>query len=393
LSEERLLLAELEQLLAARVGGLRVERRTGDRIVSRYFRFGPGAEALAVTTAVLPGGLAQVLPAWLQEGIAGSGQDWVRGSARLGFELSIFEPRSPDHAIEDSLVELIRTPDAHRVVDAILEWATYPLRTGAPSPRDALTRTRAAVAAALADASNPPPWSSEPPAGLCSARVAFHYPRDRRGRLRTTTRALLQVLEPSGTVRGRERCRFVTLKGGSFRTVESEEFVAYQEHRWHQQTWRWGDGPLPPAADRWGVADAGRAREAAALLEAGEFTAGLALFDVALSQPLLQVIEGRPMGLHLAQFAVRWANTAAEELAGVAPWRLRPLTGRKPVRLFGLGGITSIQKPSVVLTADAGATLDFDYTGSLQRPAREDWQRSLDFEAIRLGLATEGALV
>ena len=53
--------------------------------------------------------------------------------------------------------------------------------------------------------------------------------------------------------------------------------------------------------------------------------------------------------------------------------------------------MTSIQKPSVVLTGAAGATLDFDYTGSLQRPALEEWQRSLDFEAIRLGLATEDA--
>ena len=54
--------------------------------------------------------------------------------------------------------------------------------------------------------------------------------------------------------------------------------------------------------------------------------------------------------------------------------------------------MTSARKPSVVLTSAGGATLDFDYSGSLQRPAREDRQRSLDFEAIRLGLATEGSL-
>jgi hypothetical protein len=57
------------------------------------------------------------------------------------------------------------------------------------------------------------------------------------------------------------------------------------------------------------------------------------------------------------------------------------------MRLFGLGGSGAQVKPVVALSLRDGVpTLDVTGLGSNRRLAREDWQRSIDFEAVRLGI-------
>jgi len=99
------------------------------------------------------------------------------------------------------------------------------------------------------------------------------------------------------------------------------------------------------------------------------------------------VLAGEPLDPITAGLAERWGTVAGEELAAAAPWRLATLAGKTWTRMFGLGGSGAQVKPVVALGLRGGSpTLDVIASGSNRRLAREDWQRPLDFEAIRLGM-------
>lgn len=346
--------------LARRAPGLRVEiTREG------------AVPALEVRSPLIPDGVARVHAAYRPDGYA----------------MMATEPL-PGHAT--GATAWLRSPDPAAIADAIAGWATRPLRTPLPRPAGAAERRRqvqARLRSALADAAGPPPLrSGAGPPGADPALIAFHFPRDRRNRMRASARVLLEVLEPGRPGR-RSRCLFVRLREGAFEAFESDEFVENQDHRWNRQPWRWRPGPAVAAAERWGVSDLPAAVAAAAQLEAGEHAAAFARFGVHLGDQLRKVLAGEPLGPLTGDLAGTWGTVAADQLAAAAPWRLPALAGKAWLRVFGLGGSNAQVKPVVALGLPAGApTLEVMGLGSNRRLAREDWERSLDFEAHRLGL-------
>jgi hypothetical protein len=289
----------------------------------------------------------------------------------------------------------LRTANPAAVAEAIADWATRPLRVQLPKPissSELQSRIRARIKSAIADAAVPPPLHTD---GLLPevepGLSAFYYPRDRRGRMLTTVKVLIELVE-TGRPGRRSRCRFLRFRG-SLEVLTSDEFVENQEHRWHQQPWRWRAATGAPAAERWGVQDVEAAVAATELLEAGQQERALAAFGVKVGPQLAKVLAGEPLGPSNSDLAARWGTVAAEELAGLAPWRLTALAGKTWVRLFGLGGINAQVKPVVALgVRDGSPTLEVTALGSNRRLAREDWERPLDFEAQRLGIVVPSPL-
>jgi hypothetical protein len=285
----------------------------------------------------------------------------------------------------------LRTADAAAIADAIAEWATRPLRVQLPNPPSAAELRKRALnrlKTALSDAATPPDLVAQGLAPNIDAQlVAFHFPRDRRGRMSTTARVLIDVLVPGPPGR-RSRCLFIRLTGGAFEAFESDEYVENQDYRWHRQRWRWHREAAPvPAGERWGVTDSRAAFAASEQLERGEIESALTGYGIQAGDQLRKVLAGQPIGPLLADLAAKWGTVAAEQLALAAPWRMAPLATKTWMRVFGLGGSNAQVKPVVALGLRDGAPiLEVMGLGSNRRIAVEEWQRSIDFEARRLGV-------
>jgi hypothetical protein len=353
-------LREVAAELDRRAPGLHVEIVRDGRV-----------QALEARTPLIPQGVARVHVAYRPD----------------GYNMMALEPIDRGMGATAHL----RSPDASRIADAIAEWATRPLRVvlpRPPGPDELRRRVLNRLKLALADAAVPPPLDASGIAeNLDPALVAFHYPRDRRGRMQGTARVLIGVLERGAPGR-RSRCLFVRLHDGAFETFISDEFVENQDHRWHLQTWRWDRlAAHAPAPERWGVDDVDAAIRSTELLESGRFHEGLEQFGVQVCEQLRKVLAGEPLGPLHVDLAAKWGTVAAEQLAAAAPWRLGAVATKNWTRVFGLGGSNAQVKPVVALgLRDGRPALEVTALGSNRRLAAEDWQRSNDFEAYRLGI-------
>jgi hypothetical protein len=347
--------------LSRRAPGLRVEI-TADA----------ASRVLEARTPLIPSGVARVQVAYRPDGYVFMALEPIDGAVGATAHL--------------------RTADAAAIADAIAEWATRPLRVQLPNPPPpAELRKRALnrIKAALSDAASPPALRGQTSGANVDTRlVALHFPRDRRGRMSTTAKVLIDVLAPGPPGR-RSRCLFIRFDGNAFESFESDEYVENQDNRWQRQRWRWQPEPArPPAAERWGVTDFRAAFAASEQLERGEIEDALAAFGIVAGDQLRKVLAGQPIGPLHTHLASKWGTVAAEQLAVAAPWRLAPLATKNWMRVFGLGGSNAQVKPVVALgLRDRAPALEVVGLGSNRRLAVEDWQRSIDFEARRLGVA------
>ena len=332
---------------------------------------------LEVRTPLIPQGIARVQVAYRPDGFV-----------MMALEPSGSGTGATAHA---------RSPDPDVIANAIAGWATRPLRVALPkpvSPEAARARVLSRLRSAIADAAAPPPLRpADALPGADAALIAFHYPRDRRGRMQAAARVLVEVLAPGPPGR-RSRCRFLRLQGGAIEVFESEEFVENQDHRWHEQPWRWRrDALATPRTERWGTPDIDSAMAAANRLEAGDHEGAFAAGGLRLGDQLRKVLAGEPLSALQSDDAARWGTVAADELTGLAPWRLPPIAGRTWMRLFGLGGSMAQVKPVVAVGLAGGRpALEVTGLGSNRRLARNLWERPLDFEAERIGVALPPAL-
>ncbi len=309
-------------------------------------------EGLAVTTSLIPGGRAQVVAT----------EVYQFGGMLARYQLAIFEPAAKDRAHPlGAPVLLEHYADHVGLVEKVIDWATGPMRTGGTpkhSAPDLEKKARLRVAAALRDAQSAQPLGNELPGGH-PALVAFHFPRDQRGRMLAKARVLLDHVAPHKQP-GRARCRLLIIQNSRFEVVEADEFVENQDYRWDGQPWRWrSDGTSP--SERWGIEDLELAHAITLLLEGAEWEVALNECGVQLGDTLRRVLDAEPLSYLLRDLAGGWATTAAEQLVRLAPWRLPRLAGKGSIRLFGLGGVNAQRKPGVYLKLVEGRpTVDME---------------------------------
>jgi hypothetical protein len=366
--------------LAARAPALKLEYLAPGQLTgSSYGALGNQLEGLAVTTSLIPGGLAQILAI----------EFYQFGGMLARYDLAIFEA-ARDHAHPPTAPVLFEHySDPVALAEKVIDWATGPLRTGGGpklSSEDLEKRARLRVGAALRDAQSPLPVADgmDLP-GTHPALLAFHFPRDQRGRMLAKARVLIDTLEPPEPP-GRTRCRFLSIQDGRFELATADEHVENQDYRWDGQPWRWRADGTPPE-ERWGIEDLELAHAVVILLEAAEWEVALRECGVMLGADLRRILAAEPLGYLLRELAGGWAATAAEQLVRLAPWRLPHVAGKKSIRLFGLGGVNVQRKPGVYLKlVDGRPTLDMEASASNRRLAREEWEQPLDFEAYCFGI-------
>jgi hypothetical protein len=380
MSDRRARLDLVAEELALRAPALKVEYLAPGKLAGTWFGDARiELEGLAVTTSLIPGGQAQVVAT----------EVYQFGGMLPRYDLAIFEAAANDRGHPLGTPVLFEHYADHvGLTEKVIDWATGPMRTGGTpkhSSQDLEKRARLRVAAALRDAQAAQQLPDElnlP--GAHAALVAFHFPRDQRGRMLGQARVLLDFLPPA-TKTGRAQCRFLRLQDGKFEVIESDEHVEHQDYRWDGQPWRWRADKTSPA-ERWGIEDLELAHAITLLLEAAEWEVALRECGVELGDNLRQILDAEPLNYLLRDLAGAWATKAAEELVRLAPWRLPRLAAKKSIRLFGLGGVNVQRKPGVYLTLVEGKpVLDMESSASNRRLAREEWERPLDFEAYRLG--------
>jgi hypothetical protein len=367
--------------LAARAPALKLEYLASGQVAGTWFgTLRDELEGLAVTTSLIPGGLAQVVATEIHQ----------FGGMLPRYDLAIFEGAVMDRAHPFAAPVLFEHyADPVALAEKVVDWATGPLRTGGTpkhNAQDLEKRARHRLDAALRDAQSPPSLAGgmDLP-GANPVLLAFHFPRNERGRLLGKARVLLDTVDPPEQQR-RARCRFLKVQDGRFELVEASEFVENQDYRWDGQPWRWRADGTPPV-ERWGIEDLELAQAVVLLLEAAEWEVALRECGVQLGDDLRRILAAEPLGYLLRDLAGGWATTAAEQLLRLAPWRLPHRAGKKSIRLFGLGGVNVQRKPGVYLKLVEGRpTLDMEASASNRRLAREEWERPLDFEAYRLGV-------
>jgi hypothetical protein len=272
-----------------------------------------------------------------------------------------------------------------------------------------------------------------------------HVPRDDRGKLALGETVLLASYESDPPLGPNKQVWLAARTPARRRDpqVVSLALTAlvgdYYSHRWGAARWLWDDrSRSAPQVERWGLAelpmadlgfDAWRARtealqaaiedpdscstRAAAcilLQDAGRLALALALYDVEIDPEVGRLLRGAPLGYSWRREAEPWARAVQEGLRACAPWRFEPLLraaateraqrasgkrARRPepprLRLFWLPHQTSVSKGAVILTArdpDGGRPrLELEWSASLSRLPAVAWQRPVELDLARFGLA------
>jgi hypothetical protein len=244
--------------------------------------------------------------------------------------------------------------------------------------------------------------AGEPDLAVGSRRLlAWHFPRDRQGRLLARAVVALACCRPGA----RPQARQLWLCAEGPQRPEAPERIhlrlrwihgAHQDHRWDRARGLW-DARAPHAGldALWGIDDRARAGRSAALMAAGQFRAGLELYGVELSPEADRVAQGAMPWYALRHLTGLWAAAMSGRLALAAPWLLAAARdpGARPVRLFGLGGQPIARKPGLYLTGGRGRPrLEIHWSAANARLPLVAWQRPADYELLRLGLIEEREL-
>lgn len=177
---------------------------------------------------------------------------------------------------------------------------------------------------------------------------------------------------------------------GSF-AISVEELISENEsHRWDRTPWRWDSTDRTPPEERWGGTLDALGPDLADL-DAGRWSAVLGRAGIATDDRLTALLAGEDAERSLADLTAVWLPRLADWMARLATWRLARATDvlrkEKPMRLFGLGGVTQVRKPAVFLAGGSSAPrLLFEFSGSNERVSEALWTRPLELDLLHAGL-------
>jgi hypothetical protein len=131
------------------------------------------------------------------------------------------------------------------------------------------------------------------------------------------------------------------------------------------------------------------------LLDHERIEEALALYSIDLDQQIAQLLRGRPIHFQLKELTKVWTERLRTTLANSAPWTMAELLKSsaidskrrpKPVRLFGLGAMKQVRKPSVFLVSAHGRLrLELRFSGAAQRVDPSAWSRQGAKRPKRIG--------
>jgi hypothetical protein len=343
------------------------------------------------------------------------------GRGRAVYTLYVLEDpwEASGHGRWSPPARVLQSEDPAEIATTVAAWAGH--GAAAPGPlvppravraaqlRRQLEARRAALATVEVVADLGPPAlveaAGEPALEHVGRRLlAWHFPRDRRGRLQARAVVALRCVRLGARPQARQL--WLCAEGSEPRAPERIhlrlrwEHGANQDHRWDGARSLWDTRCQGLGLDaRWGVADRARADRSASLMERGRFSEGLGLYGVELSPEADQVARGRAPWYGLRHLAATWAGAMGAHLADAAPWLLAAAAGEagtasRPVRLFGLGGQNIARKPGLFLAGAPGRPrLEIHWSGSSARLPLVAWRRPADYELLRLGLVDEAELL
>jgi len=229
--------------------------------------------------------------------------------------------------------------------------------------------------------------------------LCWHFPRESTGRPQRS--AVVALTSYGGHAAGRRGRWLVARAHDDGIALSIEELIgANQRHRWDLTPWLWDRRASGvPRAERWQVPAARAAAPCCAAIERGAVAEALELAGVGVDPQIAKLLEGSPTRLHRAEYTEKWVNRLYAGLADAAPWRFgnafgawaeqrraRGLPGRRPVALFGLGGMMQQRKPLVALDASDGTpTLRLVFSGSNEVLSRSLWTVPDDLAAVLHG--------
>jgi hypothetical protein len=184
-------------------------------------------------------------------------------------------------------------------------------------------------------------------------------------------------------------------EGLRFSLSVDEVITENESHRWDTEPWRWAGDDQTPLTDRWGT-DAETARTVVDALDHGRWLDVLT-GTVDLDDAVAALLAGRDAGPDLADLTAAWRPRLVANMARLAPWRVATATGElrkgKPIRLFGLGGVTQQRKPGIFLSGEASRPrLSLEFSASNERVRETAWTRPLDLDLVVSGLVEPSAI-
>jgi hypothetical protein len=296
--------------------------------------------------------------------------------------------------------------DARAVADDLILWARRGDLFHATPPRpDAARASRrlrrqfddrqAAAAAPRVRADNVAREAAADVVALNLPALCWHFPRESSGRPQRS--AVVALTAYGGHAAGRRGRWLVARAHDEEIVLSTEELIgANQRHRWDLTPWLWDRRASDTAsAERWQVPEPAGAAPCCAALERGAVAEALERAGVGVDDQIAKLLDGAPTRLHRAEHTEKWVARLYAGLADAAPWRFgyafgawadqrreRGLPGRRPVALFGLGGMMQQRKPLVALdTSDGTPTLRLVFSGSNEVLSRSLWTVPADLSA------------
>jgi hypothetical protein len=427
-------------------------------VVWHYGKVPPlGTLALQVSADNATDQLA-VLPMWFR---GPNRNDFVAIPIRGAVAFQVFRSGDVSEGARRGL-EKLTLGAASDVLAAIIRWKDAASdETGAVVPPigvEEVTRLRVLVEAAAAphdvvlefDPLSPPVALPTPErealaadvANISPPRLAFHLPRDEKGRLELGATALLTSYD-SDEALGGKRAWLAALAparrrdGQELRIALRPIARSPYAHTWDAARWLWDRRAEPaPEAERWGVAgldvgalgldgratrlvdlerrggngasDAERVALCILLQDEGRLEEAFALFGISLSAEVTRLIHGSLIPGYIPNLPA-WTAFLRRELRTAAPWlmpavlmaevsrratlRSRP-KGPPRFRLCALPHQTSVAKVSVMLVArnidGTEPGLQIENTGWDFRLPEPSWKRPLELDLRRFGLIAPG---
>lgn len=279
-------------------------------------------------------------------------------------------------------------------VGILQRWATakQPVVRGAaqsmlPIVRPALEAIAAAPLPVVEDAVVAKDWSLTPAGkkqlaaareGLDAGAIARAFPREDNGRLAATRVLLAPTTSSKPLAAGRDVFLAVQgpkakREGERLQLVLVDAIDVNETHRWMDARWLWRSDVERPADDA-------RAAQCAALLDAGDFDAALAMYGIALSPRAVKVLEGVPTGSHSSHEAES-RETLRRVLWSMAVWKLASVR-------WGALALLPHQRHQVKawIAWHPPSTIEIEGTASNMRLARCRWAREVDWDLARLGI-------
>jgi hypothetical protein len=231
-----------------------------------------------------------------------------------------------------------------------------------------------------------------------SARaLVWSAPRKSTGALDTgVPLALVPLGEPDRRIGTREPWLVARVAKDApvttFRLTVEDLITENESWRLDGARWAWADGEAGTPASRWGGA-LDQLRPALRGADAGGWPDLVESFGIVADPAVATLIRGQDASRDLADLTAVWAPRLTESLLRLAPWLLPAATGTlrkgKPMRLFGLGGVSQQRKPGIFLAGDAASPrLELHFSASNERLPEILWTRPVDLDLVHAGLLT-----